>query len=1263
MAPKRRPSTSNDEEEEEDEYWNYNPIPSKSRATRTLVSPAKKRKVQAEPRYTQADRPLKPIDEDKDSSPVRQPSRRRPAHMHQESEEEEEEAEPVTEKPIRASTRQRQRPTRTQKESAEEEDKPEDPVRQPSRRRQPLTRTQEASEEEDSHQESESAQDPSPGNFQDDSDSLPDDPLLNKRKSGGLVAAQKRTMGHKVLSAASQAGKGSKNLGNDLAASILEEFAVPLDPRRKNCNRLVKWIKDGSIKPPIKGAKHDYKPVGPARYVWDLPKREGRDFVLLEDKIRLYSMDLDSSKVKVWRLEVRDMSSPWSKPVQIFRYVKRKSVFHNNPLTEKLCSNLSEVVRLGKIYTDIMNRMPVDFSASEWDTRSFWAEAKGANDFKVRRFIEPLALLRWKPDLDFSTLHKDFVDFNKSLAHGYGMPLNIMDTRKGSTSKAKVIQTTSPAQWVYLIGAGKSQQAKFSVTLDDIDISTTGSEIDTPSGYAYKNNYLSPGGPQQIGGFDTSDAKLKAAVRIVQSVHYRMNGMVGDLSQLSSAISSMVNTHLTQAKDGQRGSYNGGLLTSSPRAYGNNINIFLSVFVGKLLGYSGKSGPPRVAVHSRNRIVLAYVMHQGYVALRSGKSLLHSVQAMFTAGDEVEIGIVNVKIIKETYCLCLPDQRHTTEHVCMHCFQVLTCSVMGCDNDGRILCVDCSRRNDLADELKGPSLQEYVGRAVRGALSNDKKSGSNPPKWTAKSMTESLVRSHQIDDKHWRDGFNGEVALEIAQYTDVIQMGKSGRIITKPHRPSFEKPFPFWLDEDGKLYLHHPDNGTITLYCTNVGHTMGIPAMLPLDRVAVGLTDLTQNLKPVVGYDTSVAAQYEAYDRATDSIYAVSMSAPLSARARTAASRTYANRKGFDIIKRQMTTGIFEGTLPSRMYTSRAEMRSYFQRLSTNEYKPWSAAKIKQLMNQLKLLEASPRFNPYGLKFSRNTDGSPWFWRLSHRPSNADWNFLNREFQARFWTMDEWCDESNETPESACTIFLFYAIFWLRTGGKCHFFGCEMTYAYGHPECFSLGRAVVILDNNGVYIRDVIPGEAMRTGFSSLNPTDIEKQFDFSKCTIIVETWWANSLRHNFRGGQGMIETLKETVRKRSMETEFYGRPQDAEKYPKFPMPGPYKQQMNRTWRATLEPDISDDNDLSTEDLYEFESDDEEDALAPFDDFDADEEQPSGSEKDSNQRVEDTGSHDEEGATTLVENPTAADDLVPELEGNSNPTHSVVDTQITLTFQ
>jgi hypothetical protein len=86
------------------------------------------------------------------------------------------------------------------------------------------------------------------------------------------------------------------------------------------------------------------------------------------------------------------------------------------------------------------------------------------------------------------------------------------------------------------------------------------------------------------------------------------------------------------------------------------------------------------------------------------------------------------------------------------------------------------------------------------------------------------------------------------------------------------------------------------------------------------------------------------------------------------------------------------------------------------------------------------------------------------------------------------------------TLFLFYAISWLRTGGKCHIFGCVMTYTSGHPAVWSLGRAVVTLNNAGEFIREVVASEAMHSGFSSLDPMDLEKEFDFADCTIMIET-------------------------------------------------------------------------------------------------------------------------------------------------------------------
>lgn len=54
-----------------------------------------------------------------------------------------------------------------------------------------------------------------------------------------------------------------------------------------NTQRFVKGFENGVIKP-VSGAAHDYKPVlPPARYVWDLPLQQNREFVLPKDKAKL----------------------------------------------------------------------------------------------------------------------------------------------------------------------------------------------------------------------------------------------------------------------------------------------------------------------------------------------------------------------------------------------------------------------------------------------------------------------------------------------------------------------------------------------------------------------------------------------------------------------------------------------------------------------------------------------------------------------------------------------------------------------------------------------------------------------------------------------------------------------------------------------------------------------------------------------------------------------------------------------------------------
>jgi hypothetical protein len=995
----------------------------------------------------------------------------------------------------------------------------------------------------------------------------------------------------------------------------------------------VKLYNDGIISPPKK-APHKYTPSsGPARRVWELPTQDW-NHVLCEDKVFLYDMKRkDGSTEKAWNLEVRNMKDPSSAAFRIFNFLYNSynvhgreavpDVDHCNAITQKFCSDRSEVIRLGTIYADIMNRMPVPPDVTHWTE----ARPRHVKLWRPRKFIDLAALIRWNPNVNFHDLHEDFIDhptgtatMGNNVNAAYGIPMQIVQKGKSTVS-------TKTYALYYATDREKDAGIPIACPIKDTQSTAVGSRSDIPAGFSFCNTFTNPDGPEKAAPHDLSDDKTRSAVRIVQSVFYQLSGMIGTEKHLMEAIDDLLSQHGAQTPPRLTlgvGSYNGIYPFRTPRKQGSGSVSFS--WPRKLLQWLGVSDDDLVKVcatmASTNRICHVYAFHQFLIALRAGKPLLHAIQAIFVAADEVGLGIVTISQIKSTYCLCKPQERINTEHLCMHCYKIFNCTQLALDDQCRLLCRLCGGQPNLSDNRM--TIAHVVKASVRHAHDDDKASGSNQPNWTVNALCDQLLRQHQLTTTTWKDGYDGEVSFDLAQYADICQIGVANlkvKSLTHPSKPSVEKVLPCWLDEDnGKLYLHHPKNITLTQLCTNASNRLGVPAMIPLDKVAVELADQTQNLKPVSGYDKSVAQGWQTFERATDSIYAAAIAFPLQKKARTRSGQYLQNPTAFQAVVRQFKTGVWDAKTTPRPFTSRAEAYGWnskrnTSRFDTDAFIPWTQSITQKLSEQLDFLAASTRFNPYGLSFLRNEDGSPWFWRPDHRHPNADWTFLNREFQARFWTMDELCDELNETQETPITLFLCYAIHWLRTGGKCHFFGCVMTFAMAHPSVYSIGRAVTVRDNDGVYIRDVVAGEAMRTGFSTPHPTDIETQFDFSRCTITFETWRANSIRSNFPGGETMIQHLKDTVRSRSLSTEWYDAPKEIDQYPKLPRPGHYNVDAIRTfipvrpkYRSTgdFESDAEDD---------EFGSEDDE-----FDEFD-DELTQAESEVD---RFDEIGSGDEE---------------------------------------
>ena len=181
------------------------------------------------------------------------------------------------------------------------------------------------------------------------------------------------------------------------------------------------------------------------------------------------------------------------------------------------------------------------------------------------------------------------------------------------------------------------------------------------------------------------------------------------------------------------------------------------------------------------------------------------------------------------------------------------------------------------------------------------------------------------------------------------------------------------------------------------------------------------------------------------------------------------------------------------------------------------------------------KFNPHNLKFPRNLkDGSPYFWRTDITFTDTDWEFHNSKFYIRYRTWSDECDRAYETKESLATLFLLFAVWWLRTGGKCYWFGFRFVYFTRHLQNYSFGRGVYRLDTNGaeLTISPIRAGDPMDSSFSTVVPRDMYTDFDFTKVTMVVESWRANVVRYTYL--VQVYPELRETLRKIAPATPWY---------------------------------------------------------------------------------------------------------------------------------
>ncbi len=204
------------------------------------------------------------------------------------------------------------------------------------------------------------------------------------------------------------------------------------------------------------------------------------------------------------------------------------------------------------------------------------------------------------------------------------------------------------------------------------------------------------------------------------------------------------------------------------------------------------------------------------------------------------------------------------------------------------------------------------------------------------------------------------------------------------------------------------------------------------------------------------------------------------------------------------------------------------------EHSLWTDEEYRIILNNIQQIQESPEFNPYGLEMPYLGENKvPWPFREDSCPRDADKELLYRIYSGRLVVMTVNCNFKHLTEESPATLLLEHIVQWFETGGKCHFFGFTVTPFSNYPTSFSFGRGVTQRLADGT-TRDIKPGEAMKTGWKVLFPTNIFKDYDLCRRTVIVESWRANVFRYQYPGGQRLLKILESAILGLADSTKWY---------------------------------------------------------------------------------------------------------------------------------
>jgi hypothetical protein len=881
--------------------------------------------------------------------------------------------------------------------------------------------------------------------------------------------------------------------------------------------------------------------------VFDMPVFNNRNYQLVGQPELIPASSYQ--KFPAWKLTVKNLNDPQSVGFTPFRAqpsepkawkkVQGKRVHggFKNPgayyLGQRACRTAEDAKRMCTIVCNILNRTPRPIPEAEWQTRR---DTNAGGHRPLCRWVEFAACTAYDPAFDFTEWNTMTGDSFNS-----GGIKTLVDYRL--KKEGTRLTTGDNSTIIGLVSTDLEPtfaRTTFSAQPEDIIVSKVASLI------------LPTFPEENVSKVEANTAKLQQGVRLIRHQFVSCFGGYGTKTQFqveAKAISDKYHTgHTTRRLDGVLD--NAVFLISPDPRHGI---IRLGAGAADALRHPDIAIPAAVKSHaptgqnvrvdrvaetlrnlhrlidlrsgSQSRALNAYACDyatQKFIQMSTMSvpdALLLAIVHLCEILDMILQGKITVAQVLGTQCQCDQEASESTPHYCQIDFRLQTCAEMFDDDQKRRICEGCVGKSSA--DLFTKDVRSRVRTGLTGALQRDLDAGiQNVP--SIDEMTVALQPSIK-DDHRWQNVYGKLYDIREARWARG----------TGPHPKvcSVEKFFDLFVDIFGRLFLHHMENIGLTLDCINRLKGTALPACLLVFKRMLELRKAKSGV--FAGYHSEQVKHWEALENACDNEYKIRHA--YVARAPRHRINTPITRVQFEQFLANAKTLTWDGEVPviSRLAFMNPTIRAEIASRGKNATKMYSEDELVMLHRLVDEIEASPILNPHRLEIPRCDDRSPWFWRERDRGSHEGWRLGWFECAGRLKTMLEICDPDNDHDESTMKMFLEFVVQWFRTGGKCHIFGMEFTLFANHLQSLSVGRGVWYLDAQGQPTdRPIRPGAPMATGW----PSGFSKAADYdpTRCTIVVESWKANTYRYNYPVGPELIPMLEGVIEDIADATEYY---------------------------------------------------------------------------------------------------------------------------------